>query len=127
DQTIWQCTHRSVSRRGFLGGGECRRLPDLANAMSTASQRHAPPPAPHLLVLVFQLPHFLPTQSPIRSFEPSSSFDQASPGTRPGVFHTVLNWPSPRTSPMNTGLVMWWFGSHFEITPLQFGASNPGQ
>ena len=39
--------------------------------------------------------------------------DQASPGTRPAVFHTTSNWPSARTSPMNTGLVRWWFGSIF--------------
>src|SRR4029077_10400493 len=82
--------------------------------------------APHLLVLTLKLPHFLPTQSPIRSLEPSSSFDQASPGTRPGVFHTILNWPSARTSPMNTGLVMWCCGSIFDIPPVRFGASVPG-
>src|SRR3954469_12367680 len=93
--------------------------------MSVHRPLHAPP-APHLLVLVLKLPHFLPTQSPTRSLEPSSSFDQASPATRPGVFHTVLNWPSARTSPMNTGLVMWWLGSIFEVPPVRFAASMPG-
>jgi hypothetical protein len=27
---------------------------------------------------------------------------------------------------MNTGLVMWWFGSIFEVPPVRFGASMPG-
>src|SRR5262249_1879813 len=81
---------------------------------------------PHLLVLVFQLPHFFSTQSPTKSFEPSSSFDHASPGTRPGAFHTTSNWPSARTSPITTGLVMWWFGSILETPPVRFGASMPG-
>src|SRR5262245_20721004 len=86
-------------------------------------RRYAPP---HLLVLVLKFPHFLSTQAPIRSFDPSRFFDQASPGTKPGVFHTTLNWPSARTSPMNTGLVMWWFGSILETPPVRFGASIPG-
>src|SRR6201994_1292613 len=81
---------------------------------------------PHLLVLVLKLPHFLPTQSPIRSLEPSSSFDQASPATRPGVFQTTSNWPFALISPMNTGLVMWWFGSILDTPPVRFGASMPG-
>ena len=85
-------------------------------ALRTEAAGFPPPPSlaeqpaerqlPHLLVLVFQLPHLWVTQSPTRSFEPSSSLDHASPGTRPSVFHTTSNWPSPRTSPMNTGLVM---------------------
>src|SRR6266576_2962214 len=82
---------------------------------------------PHLLVLVLELPHFFPTQSPTRSLEPSSSFDQASPATRPGVFHTTSNWPLPLISPMKTGLVMWWFGSIFEVPPVRFLASMPGR
>src|SRR5687768_948259 len=80
---------------------------------------------PHLLVLVFQLPHFLPTQSPIRSFEPSSSFDHASPGTRP-VLDTTSNWPSPLISPIRTGLVMWWFASISDSPPVRFLALMPG-
>jgi hypothetical protein len=35
--------------------------------------------------------------------------DHSSPRTRPGVSHTTSNWPSAWISPMNTGLVMWWF------------------
>src|SRR5689334_21637355 len=81
---------------------------------------------PHLLVLVFQLPHLWVTQSPTRSREPSSSLDHAAPGTSPSVFHTTSNWPSPRTSPMNTGLVIWWLGSILEMPPVRFGASMPG-
>ena len=27
---------------------------------------------------------------------------------------------------MNTGLVMWWFGSIFDVPPVRFGASMPG-
>src|SRR4029079_2070208 len=97
----------------------------LVNVISSVAQRQAPPP-PHLLVLTLKLPHFLVTQSRPRSFEPSSSFDQASPGTRPGVFQTTSNWPSARTSPMNTGLGMWCFASIFEVPPVRFGSSMPG-
>src|SRR5439155_7332470 len=61
-----------------------------------------------------------------RSLEPGRNLDQASPGTRPGVFQTTSNWPSARTSPTNTGLVMWWFGSIFEVPPERLGASMPG-
>src|SRR4029077_3150856 len=98
-----------------------RRLRDLR-----VSELRLERQLPHLLVLVFQLPHLWVTQSPTRSLEPSSSFDHASPGTRPSVFHTTSNWPSARTSPMNTGLVMWWFGSILEMPPVRFGASMPG-
>ena len=28
---------------------------------------------------------------------------------------------------MNTGLVMWWFGSIFEMPPVRFGAVDAGQ
>src|ERR1044072_4348806 len=101
------------------GGGGCPPPPDDIRT-TTWDQ------LPHLLVFTFQLPTFLSPQSPTRSFEPSSSFDQASPGTRPGVFHTTSNWPSARTSPMNAGLVMWWFGSIVELPPVRFGASMPG-
>src|SRR3954447_21283318 len=92
----------------------------------TSSGRVQVPEPRHLLDLTLKLPHFLLTQSPTRSLEPSSSFDQASPGTRPGVFQTTSNWPSALTSPMNTGLVMWWFGSIFDVPPVRFGASMPG-
>src|ERR1700741_3794158 len=76
---------------------------------------------PHLLVFTFQLPHFLSTQSPTRSLEPSSSFDHASPATRPGVFHTTSNWPSARTSPIRTGLVMWGVGRILDTPAGGFG------
>src|SRR2546423_4084196 len=101
------------------GGGGFPPPPKLS---SPSARRQLP----HLLVLVFQLPHLWVTQSPTRSLEPSSSFDHASPGTSPSVFHTTSNWPSPRTSPMNTGLVMWWLGSILEVPPVRFGASMPG-
>src|SRR4029077_1876095 len=91
------------------------------------SERQPARQLPHLLVLVFQLPHFLSTQSATRSLEPSSSLDHASPGTRPSVFHTTSNWPSPLISPMNTGLVMWWLGSIFDIPPVKLAASIPGK
>src|SRR4030095_13986744 len=63
-------TRRSFRKRiaedpgGNWGGGGCR-LPMLESLQQATRRRHAP----HLLVLVFQLPHFLPTQSPIRSLE----------------------------------------------------------
>src|SRR5262245_16935999 len=82
---------------------------------------------PHLLVLVLKLPHFLSTQSATRSLDPSSSLDQASPGTSPSVFHTTSNWPSPLISPMNTGLVIWWLASIFEVPPVRLVASMPGR
>ncbi|MNU03292.1 hypothetical protein D3C72_2472570 [compost metagenome] len=75
--------------------------------------------------MTLKLPHFLSTQSPIRSLESGSSFDHASPATRP-VFDTTSNWPSALISPISTGLVMWWFGSIFEMPPVRFGASMPG-
>src|SRR5262249_32534483 len=92
-----------------------RRLPTLSDP---EGRRHPP----HRLVFVFQLPHLWVTQSPTKSREPSSSFDQASPATSPGVFHTTSNWPSARTSPIKTGFVMWWFGSISEMPPVRFGA-----
>src|SRR5262245_60704185 len=82
------------------GGGRGRRL-----QTAFASRRLGYQP-PHLLVLVLELPHLSLTQSATRSLEPSSCLDQASPGTSPGVFHTTSNWPSARTSPISTGLVM---------------------
>ena len=51
--------------------------------------------------------------------------DQASPATRPLVCHTTSNWPSARISPIITGLVMWWFGSIFDMPPVRFGTSMP--
>src|SRR5262249_15406583 len=96
-----------------------RRLPTLSDP---EGRRHPP----HRLVFVFQLPHLWVTQSPTKSREPSSSFDQASPATSPGVFHTTSNWPSARTSPIKTGFVMWWFGSISEMPPVRFGALIPG-
>ncbi len=47
-------------------------------------------------------------------------------GTRSFVCHTTSNWPSARTSPMSTGLVMWWLASILETPPVRFGASMPG-
>src|ERR1700754_2132744 len=103
--------------------GNSRRL----RSCNEPSDRDQEPDPRHLLVLVLKLPPFLPTQSPIRSLEPSSSFDHASPATRPGVFHTTSNWPLALISPMNTGLGMWWFGSIFEVPPVRFLASMPGR
>src|ERR1700754_4976208 len=102
--------------------GNSRRL----RSCNEPSDRDQEPDPRHLLVLVLKLPHFLPTQSPTRSLEPSSSFDQASPATRPGVFHTTSNWPLALISPMNTGLVMWWFGSSSDTPPVRLGVLVPG-
>src|SRR5215467_5639224 len=33
------------------------------------------------------------------------------------VFHTTLNWPSPRISPIITGLCRWWLPSISSVTP----------
>src|SRR5712671_925553 len=95
--------------------------------------RHMPPEdsrlcvgqPPHLLVLELKLPHLSLTQSATRSLEPSSSLDQASPGTRPLVFHTTSNWPSALISPMKTGLVMWWLASISDVPPVRLGTFTP--
>src|SRR4029453_11083622 len=109
----------SQPRRYWCGGGGGPPPPIVADQLSA---RQLPP----FFVLVFHLPPFLSTQSPTRSLEPSSSFDHASPATRPGVFHTTSNWPSARTSPMKTGLVIWWLGSISGMPPARLGASMPG-
>src|SRR5450432_3464296 len=41
----------------------------------------------------------------------------------PAVFQTTLNWPSPCTSPMNTGFHRWWFFSSILIVKPS-GAAN---
>ncbi len=43
----------------------------------------------------------------------------------PAVCQTVLNWPSAFTSPISTGLVMWWFGIIVEDPPVRFGTDMP--
>src|SRR5262249_14059235 len=89
------------------------------------TQRHSYAP-PHFLVTVLWLPHLSVTQSASRSFEPGRYLDQAAPGTNDGVFQTTSNWPSARTSPMKTGLVMWWLGNILDVPPVRLGASMPG-
>ena len=58
--------------------------------------------------------------------EPSSCFDQASPGIRPSVFHTTSNWPLSLISPMKTGFVMWWLASISEVPPVRLSCLMPG-
>jgi hypothetical protein len=59
-------------------------------------------------------PSFFSTISAGTSFFfslPAMNGLQGCARTGPLVFHTTSNWPSARTSPMNTALCRWWLRS----------------
>ena len=87
------------SRAGNGSGGLNRPPPPLALLLAAAEEEAV---APYVADLLLRARPSCPCPSGC-----TGSTDWRLTG--PGVFHTTLNWPSARISPMNTDLCRWWF------------------